>query len=81
MVVITPSNQFKKTVKHLDSFEKEKLEKQIRKIIENPEIGKLLKYKRGERKLYIKPFRLIYAVHRDEIFLLKFKHRKDAYKD
>jgi len=59
----------------------EKLSKQIRKIAENPEIGKPLRYNmRGERCIYIKPFRLIYAIRGDELILLKFSHRKNVYK-
>ena len=80
MVKIIPSKIFIKNVKRLDSFDREKLEKQIRKIVENPMVGKPLKYMRGERSLYIKPFRLIYAIRKDEIILLKFEHRKSAYK-
>ena len=80
MVKITPSKKFIKDIKRLDSFNREKLEKQIRKIIENPSVGKPLKYTRGERALYIKPFRLIYAVRKNEVVLLKFEHRKSAYK-
>lgn len=81
MVIITPTNRFKKDTKKLDLFNREKLEKQIHKIVENPEVGKPLRYKRGERCLYIKPFRLIYAVRGDEIILLKFGHRKDIYEE
>jgi len=77
--MITPSNTFKKNIKRLNEFDRDKLEKQIKKIIANPNVGKPLKYKRGERSLYIKPFRLIYAVRGDEIILLKFGHRKDIY--
>ena len=79
MVIITPSKKFIKDVKRLNSFEKEKLEKQIRKIIQNINVGKPLKYKRGERALYIKPFRLVYAIRSDGIILLKFGHRKNVY--
>jgi mRNA-degrading endonuclease RelE of RelBE toxin-antitoxin system len=80
MVRITPSSDFIKSIKKLDLSQKERIEKQIIKIIDNPEVGKPLKYKRGERSLYIKPFRLIYAVRGNEIVLLKFDHRKDVYK-
>ena len=80
MVIITPSKRFKKCVKRLDNFEREKIEKQIKKVIENPRVGKPLRYKRGERSLYIKPFRLVYAVRGNEIILLKFDHRKRVYK-
>ena len=79
MVRIIPSNTFKKNIKRLSLFEREKLEKQIKKIIKNPGVGKPLKYKRGERTVYIKPFRLIYAVRGNEIILLKFEHRKKVY--
>lgn len=80
MVMITPSKEFINDVKGLNDFDKEKLEKQIKKIIQNTTVGKPLKYRRGERALYIKPFRLIYAIRGDEIILLKFGHRKRVYK-
>lgn len=80
MVKIIPSKHFIRNVKHLNQFERQKLEKQIKKIIANPHVGKPLKYKRGERSLYIKPFRLIYAARENEIILLKFEHRKSVYK-
>ena len=81
MVVIIPSKEFIKNVKGIDSFEKIKLEKQIKKIIENPQVGKPLKYKRGERSLYVKPFRLIYAIRGDEIILLKLRAKKRLVKE
>ena len=42
MVRITPSKEFDKAIRRLDRFEREKLEKQIRKILENPKVGKPL---------------------------------------
>ena len=78
---VTRSSIFIKQIKRLDSFLLNKIKKQIVKIIENPEVGKSLKYKRGERSLYIKPFRLVYAVRGDELILLKFNHRKKVYRD
>ncbi len=77
---IIRSPKFIKQTKQLDEFSLKKLGKQILKILENPNVGKPLKYKRGERSLYIKPFRLIYALRGDEIILLKFDHRKKVYK-
>lgn len=76
---VTRSPKFIKDTKRLDSFLLKKIEKQIKKIIENPQLGKPLKYKRGERSLYLKPFRLVYALRGDEIILLKFDHRKKVY--
>jgi len=78
---ITRSPLFVKQTKRLDNFLMKKLKSQITKIIENPDVGRPLKYKRGERSLYLKPFRLIYAVRIDELILLKFEHRKKVYKN
>jgi len=82
MVNIIPSSKFKKAVKHLDSKEKDKLEKIIKKIIKEPNIGKPLKYGRGERALRLKPFRVVYSFRSDinTLYLLKFEHRKSVYK-
>jgi len=77
---VTRSPQFIKQTKHLDNFLLKKLKDQINKILENPSVGKPLKYKRGERTIYIKPFRVIYAVYGNELILLKFEHRKKVYK-
>jgi mRNA-degrading endonuclease RelE of RelBE toxin-antitoxin system len=83
MVTIISSTNFKKSVKHLDSNLRNNLEKIIRKIIENPDVGKPLKYGRGERSLRIKPFRVVYSFRKDiqTLYLLKFDHRKSAYKN
>jgi len=78
---VTRSPRFIKNTKRLDNLLMGKLKKQINKIIQNPEVGKPLKYKRCERSLYIKPFRLIYSVKNEELILLKFDHRKKVYKN
>jgi addiction module RelE/StbE family toxin len=63
-----------------DSSLKERLEKQIRKIVEDPESGKPLRYGlKGEWTTRIKPYRLIYAVQKDRLILLRFEHRKEVY--
>lgn len=77
---ITRSSVFIKQTKQIDSFLLQKLKKQIEKIIENPYVGKPLKYRRGEKCLYVCPFRLIYSVKEGELILLKFEHRKKVYK-
>ena len=74
------SPMFIKQTKRLDKELLHKLRKQILKVMENPHIGKPLKYKRGERNLYIKPFRLVYASRGEELILLKFDHRRRIYK-
>ena len=77
---VTRSPKFIKDIKRLDDFSLKKIEKQIMKILENPGVGKPLKYKKSERSLYIKPFRLVYSLRGEELILLKFDHRKKVYK-
>lgn len=63
-----------------DNLFKLKIKKQIEKILENPEIGKPMKYKRkGTRELYIKPFRLSYAYLQNEkkVILLDVYHKDE----
>ena len=76
------TDKFVRDVKAVkDRIIKERIKKQIRKIIENPEIGKPLKYDlHGELSLYVKPFRLIYTLKGETLFLLRFRHRKEVYK-
>jgi mRNA-degrading endonuclease RelE of RelBE toxin-antitoxin system len=63
-----------------DSKVKERVKKQIEKIIENPGVGKPLRYDlKGERTVYVKPYRLIYPLEGETLFLLRFEHRKDVY--
>ena len=74
----------KPTFKHFfnkikDKLLKEKIIKQIEKIIESPEIGKPMKYERkGTRELYISPYRLSYAFlpNEDKIVILDLYHKK-----
>lgn len=78
---IVYTQKFERDVKKIrDSSLKEKLEKQIKKITENPEFGKPLRYGlKGEWTIYVKPYRLIHAVQGDRPILLRFEHRKSAY--
>jgi len=62
-----------------DNLLKQKIIKQIKKIKENPEIGKPMRNTRkGTRELYIKPFRLSYVYFKDEnkIVLFDLYHKK-----
>ena len=76
------SDKFRKEVTKIkDNKLKEKLQKQIENIIDSPELGKPLRYNlKGERTIYIKPYRLIYAYHGTVLYLLRFEHRKEVYK-
>jgi addiction module RelE/StbE family toxin len=76
------SDKFKKEVTKIkDNKIKEKLHKQIQNIVEFPELGKPLRYDlRGERTIYLKPYRLIYSYQGTTLYLLRFEHRKEVYK-
>ena len=50
----------------------------VQKIIENPEICKHLKYKGGEKTLYRRLFRLVYALRGNELVLLKLEYKKSV---
>jgi addiction module RelE/StbE family toxin len=78
---IVYTNKFERDVRKIkDNAIKERLEKQIRKIVENPDSGKPLKYGlKGEWTVKIKPYRLIYAVHEERLILLRFEHCKEVY--
>lgn len=75
------TQKFEKDFKKIrDRATQEKLEKQIRKITENPSFGKPLRYSlRGEWSIYVRPYRLIYKVEGSKLILLRFEHRKEVY--
>ena len=80
MVSLDYHPDFKRIFEKLDKSIKEKVEKIIVKIINNPEIGKPMRYNRkGTRELYIKPFRLSYAYlpHENKIIILDLYHKKE----
>jgi len=80
MVDIIYTEKFEKEVKKLDSSIKLKLIKQIEKIIQEPKIGKPLRYDlKGERTIYVKPYRIIYAFDKNTITFLRVQHRKGVY--
>jgi mRNA-degrading endonuclease RelE of RelBE toxin-antitoxin system len=78
---IVYTQKFERDVKKLrGGLLRERLEKQIRKIADDPEAGKPLRYGlKGEWTVRISPYRLIYAVQRDRLILLRFEHRKSVY--
>ena len=80
MVEVIFTEKFEKELKKADNSTKEKTRKQIAKIIENPEIGKPLRYDlKGERTIYVKPFRIIYTYFNNTLYFLRFEHRKSVY--
>jgi len=62
-----------------DALLKDKIKKQIKKISENPEVGKPMRnIRKGTRELYIPPYRLsyIYNVNKKIVFILDLYHKK-----
>ena len=81
MLIIDYKKDFLKQVGKIKnrSF-KEKVKKQIRRIIENPEIGKPMRYTRkGSREVYVKPYRLAYAYMKSEnkLVFLEIYHKDE----
>ncbi|MDP3027392.1 MAG: type II toxin-antitoxin system RelE/ParE family toxin [Nanoarchaeota archaeon] len=77
---IKESDNFKRIKSKLDKGVLIKLSKQIEKIIENPEIGKPMRYNRkGTREVYIPPHRLSYAYSKEKgvIYLLDLYHKDE----
>lgn len=81
MVNVDRHPQFAKIFEKIkDNILREKIKKQIAKIIENPEIGKPMMYSRkGTRELYIAPFRLSYEYlkEEDKVILLDLYHKDE----
>lgn len=71
-------SEFEKAIKKIkDNKTKERVKKQIKKIIESPEHGDFIKYEKNERKIYIPHFRLLYSYNKreDKIYLIDFDKR------
>lgn len=81
MVSVAYEPLFEKTIgKIKDSILQKRVKNHIKKIIENPEIGKPMSYDRkGTRELYIPPFRLSYAYIKEEekIIFLDLYHKDE----
>ena len=79
MVKITFSDEFQNLIsKSKDPLIKEKIEKVLLKIRDNPEIGKPMRYSRkGTREVYIGSFRLSYSYNKNSgvVFVLDLYHK------
>jgi len=79
MVTVDFGSSFEKTFKKIKNLAvKTQLKKQINKIIDNPEMGKPMRYcRKGTRELYVVPFRLSYVWIKDEnkIVFLDLYHK------
>jgi mRNA-degrading endonuclease RelE of RelBE toxin-antitoxin system len=81
MLKVEYSDDILKTIlKIKDASSKEKVKKQIKKIIEQPKIGKPMRYARkGTRERYIGSYRLAYAYIKDKnkLIFLDLYHKDE----
>ncbi|OQA56063.1 MAG: Plasmid stabilization system protein [Euryarchaeota archaeon ADurb.Bin294] len=79
MVTVAYSVLFEKTIKKIrDARTKERVKQQIIRVVDNPEIGKPMRYSRkNTREIYIPPFRLSYRydAEQDLILFLDLYHK------
>lgn len=78
---VVVSGEFRQQLKKLkDRKSREILKKHVKKLCGNPELGKPLEgaYK-GVRSERVGPFRLLYSVKGETLYLVRFRHRKNAY--
>jgi mRNA-degrading endonuclease RelE of RelBE toxin-antitoxin system len=68
MLKVDYAEDILRTIKKIKDFSvKEKIKKQIKKVLEKPEIGKQVRYARkGTRELSIGSYRLTYSYFREE---------------
>ena len=80
MVEAIYTEKFEREFRKADTSIKQQAVKQINKIIDSPEIGKPLQYDlKGERTVYVKPYRIIYSFFNNTVYFLRFEHRKEVY--
>ncbi|MBU0457213.1 MAG: type II toxin-antitoxin system RelE/ParE family toxin [Nanoarchaeota archaeon] len=81
MLKINHSPKFLDIIRKIkNNADKERVKKHIKKIIENPEIGKPMKFTRkGTREVYIGSFRLSYSYFKEEnkIIFLDLYHKDE----
>ena len=76
MVIVEHDPKFISFIKKISHSEKIKIVKKIKKIIQNPEIGKPMKFARkGTREVYAGAFRLSYAFTKNKIVFLEIYHK------
>jgi mRNA-degrading endonuclease RelE of RelBE toxin-antitoxin system len=79
MVTVFYHSYFEKQIRKIkDEGLKQRVKTQIKKIIEDPEVGKPMRYgRKGTRELYISPFRLsyLYEKEHERVVFLSFYHK------
>ena len=79
MVIVEYDPVFRKLFKKIkDKALKERVKKQIAKIVKEPTIGKPMRFSRkGTREVYVKPYRLSYFYSKDLILFLDLYHKDE----
>ena len=81
MVTVSYHHYFEKQIRKIKNEAlKQRIKQQIQKIVEDPEIGKPMRFgRKGTRELYISPFRLSYMYEKEmnRIVLLAIYHKDE----
>ena len=81
MVAVAYDPHFEKTIRKIKDVQlKDRVKQQILKIIDNPDVGKPMRYTRRQtREVYIPPFRLSYFYDReqDSVVFLALYHKDE----
>ena len=81
MLDIEFNPDFLKTLRKIKNAKfKDTIKKQVEKVIDDPSIGKPMRYSRkGTREVYIKPYRLAYALipEEDKLIILGLYHKDE----
>jgi len=81
MVTVAYDKRFERAIRKIKGQRlKERVKKQITKVVENPEVGKPMRFTRKDtREVYVPPFRLSYAYLREEgrIIFLELYHKDE----
>ncbi len=79
MVKIVTDPLFERTLQRIKNVElKERVRKQVLKILKNPSVGKPMRYERRDsREVYIPPLRLSYHYAKGTLTLLDLYHKDE----
>ena len=78
---IAYTHEFRRGIKKVrDKAMQKKVKKIIEKIIDNPDVGKPLRYElAGLRSVRVPPFRILYELSGDRLIFHTFEHRDTVY--
>jgi mRNA-degrading endonuclease RelE of RelBE toxin-antitoxin system len=78
---VTYTHEFRRGIKKVrDKAMQTKVKKIVKKIIDNPDRGKSLRYElAGLRSVRVPPFRILYELTGDRLIFHTFEHRDSVY--